>query len=83
MPADFFGPVSKLPAGELGEPFRSSLGWHIVEVTDRRPAREARFEDLREEILAYLESEDRRQKIDEFVDNIRRASIITVFPEQL
>ncbi len=37
----------------------------------------------REEIIAYLESEDRRQKIDEFVENLRRASVITVFPEQL
>ena len=83
MPADFYGPVAKLKRGELGEPFRTSLGWHIVEVTDRRPAREASFEDMREEIIAYLESEDRRQKIDEFVGNLRRASIITVFPEQL
>ena len=83
MPADFYDPVAKLEPGQLGAPFRTSLGWHIVEVTDRRPAREASFEDMREEIIAYLESEDRRQKIDTFVEDLRRASIITVFPEQL
>ena len=83
MPADFFNAVSKLQPGQLSEPIRTRLGWHIVEVTDRRPARKATFEDMREEIIAYLESEDRRQKIDEFVENLRRASIITVFPEQL
>jgi parvulin-like peptidyl-prolyl isomerase len=83
MPADFYEPVAKLQPGQLSDPFRTSLGWHIVEVTDRRPAREASFEDMRDEIIAYLESEDRRQKIDDFVENLRRASIITVFPEQL
>ncbi len=83
MPPDFYDPIAALQPGGISEPYRSHLGWHIVEVTDRRPAREASFEDMREEIIAYLESEDRRQKIDAFVKDLRRASIIAVFPEQL
>lgn len=83
MPADFFDRIADLQPGEISDPYRSRLGWHIVEVTDRRPAREASFEDMRDEIIAYLESEDRRQKIDDFVKDLRRASIIAVFPEQL
>jgi len=83
MPADFYDPIADLQPGEISDPYRSRLGWHIVEVTDRRPAREASFEDMRDEIIAYLESEDRRQKIDDFLKNLRRASNIAVFPEQL
>lgn len=83
MPADFIAAVETLQPGELSEPFRSGIGWHIVEMTDRQPARDASFEEMREEIIAYLETEDRRQKIEEFVENLRRTSIVQVFPEQL
>ena len=83
MPKEFIEVVEGLSPGELSEPFRSEIGWHIVELTDQRPAREASFEEMRDEIIAYLETEDRRQKIEEFVENLRRTSIVQVFPEQL
>jgi len=83
MPADFVAAITALAPGELSDPFRTGIGWHIVKMTDRQPRREASFEEMREEIIAYLETEDRRQKIEEFVKNLRRTSIVQVFPEQL
>ncbi len=83
MPEEFISAIENLAPGGLSEPFRSEIGWHIVEMTDRQPAREASFEEMRDEIIAYLETEDRRQKIEEFVENLRRTSIVQVFPEQL
>ena len=36
MPPDFEEVVNGLEVGELSEPFRSSYGWHIAEVLERR-----------------------------------------------
>ena len=36
MPPEFAEVVSELDIGELSEPFRTSFGWHVAEVTGRR-----------------------------------------------
>src|SRR5690606_2258731 len=38
MPPDFAAVVNQLEVGELSEPFRTSYGWHIAEVLERREA---------------------------------------------
>lgn len=36
MPPEFEAVVRTLEIGEVSEPFRTSFGWHVAEVTDRR-----------------------------------------------
>jgi parvulin-like peptidyl-prolyl isomerase len=59
MPADFFAEVEKLAAGQRSKPFRSHLGFHIVEVTEIRPARVLGFDEARGSLLAALANERR------------------------
>ena len=47
---EFQAAVDELEAGEMGEPFRSPFGWHIVEVLDRRTYDNT--EDLKEQNCA-------------------------------
>ena len=59
MSADFFAKVEKLAAGQRSKPFRSHLGFHIVEVSEVRPARVLGFEEARGEIMLALANERR------------------------
>jgi parvulin-like peptidyl-prolyl isomerase len=59
MPPDFFAEVEKLAVGQRSRPFRSDLGFHIVEVTDIRPARVLGFDEARGGILLALANERR------------------------
>jgi hypothetical protein len=59
MPAEFVTEVEKLAPGRRSSPFRSHLGFHIVEVTEIRPARVLSFDDARAEILLALANERR------------------------
>ncbi len=59
MPADFFAEVEKLAIGQRSRPFRSHLGFHIVEVTAIRPARVLGFDEARGDILLALANERR------------------------
>ena len=45
MPLDFFYAVVEMHVGEISQPIRTRLGFHIVEVTDFKPARQMSFED--------------------------------------
>jgi hypothetical protein len=59
MPAEFVAEVEKLAIGRRSSPFRSHLGFHIVEVTEIRPARALSFDAARAEILLVLANERR------------------------
>lgn len=83
MPEDFCDVVFSLPRGTLSEPFRTSLGWHIVQVTGRQAARPLTFEELEPEIRALLETERRRYAVETLLHKLQIASTIEVFPENI
>ncbi|MCF6314538.1 MAG: peptidylprolyl isomerase [Verrucomicrobiales bacterium] len=83
MPADFAEQVFKLEVAEVSEPFRSKLGWHLVEVTDKKEARELSFEELKPEIIAWLENQRRAEVLQIFMLKLRKASNIIIYPENM
>ncbi|MGL4399702.1 MAG: peptidylprolyl isomerase [Luteolibacter sp.] len=72
LPADFGAPVFSLP---INQPtlLRTRLGWHLVEVTERRAAEPRSFEQAKPEILAALEAIKRRQATEDFRKSLRDA----------
>ena len=61
MPPEFFTEVEKLRAGEVSKPFRTHLGFHIVQLTETKPPRLVPFEEARGEISGALANERRVQ----------------------
>ncbi len=62
LPADFAAPVFLL---EINKPtlVRTKLGWHLVEITARKPAETRCFDQAKTEIFSALESIKRRTAI--------------------
>ena len=44
----------KLKAGEVGEPFETQFGWHIVKVDERRQRGAPAFEDVKDRVRASM-----------------------------
>lgn len=65
LPADFSTPVFPLA---LNKPtlVRTKLGWHLVEVTARKPAEPRSFDQAKPEIVAALEAIKRQQAVADF-----------------
>ncbi|MEY3897968.1 MAG: hypothetical protein RLZZ214_3489, partial [Verrucomicrobiota bacterium] len=80
LPADFGAPVFSLA---INKPtlLRTRLGWHLVEVTARKPAEPRSFEQAKPEIVAALEAVKRRQATENFRKSLRQehASDIEIF----
>ena len=74
MPEDFMEAVAAQEVGKLGTPFQTKLGWHLVELIDHQPEREASFEEMRDEIRAHLESQKRENVITQIVRDLRKRS---------
>ena len=70
LPADFILPVFAL---EQGKPalIRTKLGWHLVEVTARKPTSPAEFDSLKQEIVAALSAKKRIAAVAQFRAQLR------------
>jgi parvulin-like peptidyl-prolyl isomerase len=74
MPSDFFYAVVKMHVGEISQPIRTRLGFHIVEVTDFKPARQMSFEEVQPKIRFAIKNEKRRAALQSLTtDLLRRA----------
>lgn len=59
MPADFITAVEKLKTGEISGPVSTRLGWHLIQVLERRPARLPTLDEVRTELQAELVGQQR------------------------
>lgn len=84
LPADFSAPVFAL---ETGAPtlLRTRLGWHLVEVTARKPAEPRTFEEARAEVVAALRTLRAQRAVAEYRQALRQfeARHIQVFHEMM
>lgn len=65
MPADFMRTVELLTPGPACPPVETSLGWHLIRLHARIPARIPAFEEVRDEILATLQTEARAKALED------------------
>jgi hypothetical protein len=72
MPPDFFAAVAKMRVGEISQPIRTRLGFHIIELTDLKPARQMSFEETWTEIRSVLENEKRRAALQNLTADFSR-----------
>jgi len=78
MPPDFFNATAKLRLEEMSAPVKTSLGFHIIQATDLRPARQLIFEEVDQEIGATLEQGKRQATLEKLdVDLSKRVRVVT------
>ena len=71
LATDFTAAVFALP-DKKPSLVRTKIGWHLVEVLERRPAGPIPFDDAKAGIIAALESRYREQAVAKFRDDLRR-----------
>ncbi|MCB1228866.1 MAG: peptidylprolyl isomerase [Verrucomicrobiae bacterium] len=81
MPVDFCDIAFGLRPGKVSEPFRTSLGWHIVEVLETRAPERLDLDALKPEIAAWLETDRRRYAIDVLLNRLKTVAVVEVFPD--
>jgi foldase protein PrsA len=77
MPPDFVAAVVKMHVGEISPPVRTRMGFHIIQLTDSKPARQLAFEEAQREVSRKLENEKRRRALQSLVAGlVRRAEFV-------
>ncbi|MDF1815149.1 MAG: peptidylprolyl isomerase [Verrucomicrobiales bacterium] len=83
LPAEFTDIVFQQKVGEAGEPFKTKIGWHLVEVTDQQAARPPKFEEVTDEIRTHILNQQKVDKVNELLGKLRKVAHIMVFTENL
>ncbi len=83
LPDDFTDPVFALAPGEISEPFRSSLGWHIVEVLEREEERPLPYEEIAAGIRRHLENQRSEATVKVLMEKLRDVANLQLFPENI
>lgn len=53
------------------EPVRTKFGWHVIKVTDRKPAGTMPFDEVKQQVSSYLQGSKRRDAVRSVIDGLR------------
>ena len=75
-----FGNVALgLKAGEVSNPVKSKVGFHVIKVTETVPARQMTLEEVRDRITKLIEAEKRRLAVQLLLEKLRKNAKIEIF----
>ena len=76
IPKIFYNKIYQLKKGQISEPFKTKIGWHIIRLLDRKEQSVVPLNMVREEIVATIEAEKREAAIKALINYIRRKAKI-------
>ena len=76
---EFADAAFKLKVGQVSPPVRTQFGYHLIKVTDHKPAHSATFEEAKDQIAAYLKDEKRKDAVAALVKSLREEAKVEIF----
>jgi peptidyl-prolyl cis-trans isomerase C len=76
---EFADAAFKLKVGEVSAPVQTQFGFHLIKLTDRKPAHVATLDEARDQIATYLQDEKRRVAIMKVIQNLKDNAKIQIF----
>ncbi|HPR64452.1 MAG TPA: peptidylprolyl isomerase [Thermoanaerobaculia bacterium] len=83
MVPEFDASAFSLKPGEISEPVKTKFGWHVIKVTDHRDESKMAFDEVKDRLKTFLGNSRLREKIQEFITEMRSKAEITYMDESL
>lgn len=72
MVPEFANAAFGMDKGEISkEPVRTKFGWHVIKVTDKKPAGTMPFDEVKQQVTSYLKGAKQRDAIRSVIDSLR------------
>jgi peptidyl-prolyl cis-trans isomerase C len=78
MVPEFSEAAFAMKKDDVSEPVRSKFGYHIIKVTDRKPAEKVSFESVKPRLIAYLERQKTQESMEKIIHDVREKADVKV-----
>ncbi|KJJ84385.1 PpiC-type peptidyl-prolyl cis-trans isomerase [Candidatus Omnitrophus magneticus] len=75
---EFENACASLKVGDISDPVKTKLGYHIIKLTDKKPPVPRPLEQVKEQIRANLYAEKRREKFSQLVDELNTKTKVKI-----
>jgi len=76
MAPSFSQAAFSTPPGRISDIVRTEFGFHIIQVHEYRPERQAQLDEIRDDLGRYIHDQRKRSTIQTFIESVRgRANI--------
>ena len=62
--------------GAISDPVKTQFGWHVIKVTEKKPAGTVPFEEVKDQITAYLKSAKQREAVQAVLKKLKDSAQI-------
>ncbi len=77
MVPEFAAAAFSAKVGEVTKPVKTQFGFHVIKVTDKKPAGTVPFDQVKPQLVAYLKSQKQQAAVQEVVAKLRSDAKIT------
>ena len=67
-----------LPVGQISGVVTTQFGYHVLKVTDKKPARTVPYEEAQAQIKQFLEQQKKQQAADTFIEGLKKKAKIDI-----
>ena len=79
MVPEFANAAFSQKIGDISQPVRSQFGWHVIKVTETKPAGTVPFPEVKDQITAYLKSNSQREAVQAVLKKLKESAKIETF----
>ncbi|MFM8365074.1 MAG: peptidylprolyl isomerase [Verrucomicrobiota bacterium] len=79
MVPEFANAAFEQKIDEIGEPVKTQFGWHVIKVTDKKDAGTVPYDEVKDQISAYLKSTGQREAAQTVMKNLKDSAKIETF----
>jgi len=77
MVPEFANAAFSMKVGEVSKPVKTQFGYHVIKVTDKKPAGTVPFDQVKPQLVAYLKSQKQQAAVQEVLGKLRSDAKIT------